>query len=60
MVIVHFRKRHGLTQVELAKDWDIAQGTLSKIEKGYAVPSIHQWYVFCEMYDVPKYMRLLQ
>ena len=60
MVISHFRKNLGITQVELSNVWGVSQATVSKIEKGTLVPSVSQWVEVCAILDVPRDMRLLQ
>lgn len=47
------RKRACLTQVEVSKNLGIAQGTLSKLERGLLVPSAQHWFDFCHLTDIP-------
>jgi DNA-binding XRE family transcriptional regulator len=47
------RKLNGRTQSTLAKDLGIAQGTISKIESGLLMPSLSEWFVFCQLTAIP-------
>lgn len=47
------RKRLGLTQIELAQQLRISQGTLSKIEQGRNLPSLLDWFDFIQIADIP-------
>jgi transcriptional regulator with XRE-family HTH domain len=47
LLIREVRKSVGMTQVDLAKEMQISQGTLSKLENGLLVPSVIEWYRLC-------------
>ena len=47
-VVRSARKLLGMTQADLARELDIQQGTLSKIESGRLILSSTQWFRFCQ------------
>lgn len=46
------RRKHNLTQAELAKKLCMTQGLLSSIENTEREISVRQWLDFCDMFDV--------
>ncbi len=47
------RKRLGLTQVQVAQQLEVTQGSISKLEKGLYVPDIFLWLKFTQMAKIP-------
>jgi transcriptional regulator with XRE-family HTH domain len=47
------RKASSLTQVEVAKELQISQSALSKLEHGILVPSAIEWFDFCRITGIP-------
>ncbi len=48
------RLERGLTQKEVAGKLGVAQGTLSKMENGRLMPSVIQWFDFCNFTGLPS------
>ena len=47
------RKTKGWTQVEFSKMLGVSQSALSKLESGILIPSVHQWFEFCNFAEIP-------
>jgi transcriptional regulator with XRE-family HTH domain len=47
------RKGRGWTQVETSQKIGISQSALSKMEAGQLIPSVHQWFEFCNQANIP-------
>lgn len=47
------RKQRGWTQVDTALKMGISQSALSKLEAGQLIPSVHQWFEFCNHASIP-------
>lgn len=46
------RKELGLSQKDMAQKLETTQGTISKIERGFLVPSAFQWLACCKLADI--------
>jgi len=51
--IKNVRKLNGWTQNECSKIMSISQSALSKMENEILIPSVHQWFEFCEKAGIP-------
>ena len=49
----HYRKRQGLSQIELAEALDVSRQTISKWETGTALPSAENLLALSKLYGVP-------
>jgi transcriptional regulator with XRE-family HTH domain len=52
-ILSSVRKSRGMTQIEVAKGLGISQSALSKLERGYLIPSVFQWFEFCKITAIP-------
>lgn len=50
--LIYQRKKHGLTQSELAEKLNVSRQAVSRWEGGYAVPSTDKIKTLCEIYHV--------
>ena len=47
------RKLRGWTQIEACQKMGVSQSALSKMESGYLIPSVHQWFEYCSSAEIP-------
>jgi hypothetical protein len=53
------RKARGWTQAHAAQIIGVSQSALSKIEAGTLIPSVHQWFEFCQHAGIPADSHIL-